>query len=107
MSGLPPTSIDKSRARVGTIDVLRGVAAVAVAWFHFTNGNQQFMSAGLIKSSGHYGWLGVEVFFVVSGFIIPYSLYRGGYRVRLHWRRFVAKRILRLDPPYIAAIVLA
>ncbi|MEO5903218.1 MAG: acyltransferase family protein [Gemmatimonadaceae bacterium] len=48
----------------------------------------------------------MEVFFVVSGFIIPYSLYRGGYRLRLHWRRFVTKRILRLDPPYLATIVL-
>jgi peptidoglycan/LPS O-acetylase OafA/YrhL len=47
----------------------------------------------------------VEVFFVISGFIIPYSLYRGGYTLR-NYPIFIAKRVIRLDPAFIVTIVL-
>lgn len=85
------------------LDALRGIAALAVCWYHFTHGNATFLPDGLLKSSGTYGWLGVEMFFVISGFIIPYALHRGGYRVR-DYGTFILKRIIRLDPPYLAAI---
>ena len=91
--------------RVGTVVVLRGVAAFAVSWFHFTCGNPKFLEAGILKTSGQYGWLGVEVFFVISGFVIPYSLTRGGYRVA-DYGRFLLKRIIRLDPPYIVSLAI-
>ena len=67
--------------------------------------NPAFLQGRLVKHVGSYGHFGVEVFFVISGFVIPYSLYRGGYG----WSDFpifVCKRILRLDPPYLAAIAL-
>jgi peptidoglycan/LPS O-acetylase OafA/YrhL len=67
------------------IEVLRGLAAFSVMWFHFTNGNQDFLQEGWLELSGKYGWLGVEVFFVISGFIIPYSLWRSQYTVKHHW----------------------
>jgi peptidoglycan/LPS O-acetylase OafA/YrhL len=90
--------------RLATVDYLRGIAALAVAWFHFTNGSG-VLHQGWLYRSGRYGWAGVEMFFVISGFVIPYSLYRAGYR-RADFGRFLAKRIARLDPPYFAAIVL-
>jgi hypothetical protein len=34
---------------------MRGVAAAAVAWFHFTNG-AGLLSDGWLKASGAYGW---------------------------------------------------
>jgi peptidoglycan/LPS O-acetylase OafA/YrhL len=90
--------------RLGTIDGLRGFAAFAVAWFHFTNG-APLLPDGWFKSSGQYGWLGVEIFFVISGFIIPHALHRAGYQGR-DFGLFLVKRIARLDPPYVASIVL-
>ncbi len=87
--------------RLGTIDALRGVAALSVAWYHFTHALPQ----PWIKASGNYGWAGVEMFFVISGFIIPYSLHRSGYHSR-DFPLFLVKRIARLDPPYIADILL-
>lgn len=97
--------------RLYHIDALRGFAALAVAWFHFTkNGPTDYEGAGvladLITASGSKGWLGVEVFFVISGFILPYTMAKGGYQLR-DFGTFVKKRILRLDPPYFVAIVLA
>jgi peptidoglycan/LPS O-acetylase OafA/YrhL len=94
-----------SSGRVATVDVLRGLASFSVAWFHFTNGNPGFLSPGLLKSTGAYGWLGVSMFFVISGFVIPYALNKAQYGVN-QYGRFLAKRIIRLDPPYIADICL-
>jgi peptidoglycan/LPS O-acetylase OafA/YrhL len=52
-----------------------------------------------------FGRSGAQVFFVISGFVIPYALDVSGYRVRLgEYGRFILKRLIRLDPPYIAAI---
>jgi len=78
---------------------MRGFAALAVCWFHFTFGQSHWL-----KWSGQYGWLGVETFFVISGFIIPYSLYQYRYSIRDYFR-FMAKRLARLHPPYLASIV--
>ena len=86
--------------RIEIVGALRGLAALAVCWFHFTFGQQ-----ALLRRSGAFGWLGVHVFFVISGFIIPYSMYRSGYRLR-NYLRFTLKRLARLHPPYIASIAI-
>jgi peptidoglycan/LPS O-acetylase OafA/YrhL len=88
--------------RITTVDALRGIASVSVAWFHFTQANAA-LGPGILKSSGKYGWLGVDVFFVISGFVIPYSLNKAKYGHRQFWC-FLSKRIVRLDPPYLANI---
>lgn len=95
----PPT-------RIQIVESLRGLAALSVAWFHFTNG-QGLLQDGWLKSTGSYGWLGVEVFFVISGFIIPYSMCRGAFQFPSHYGTFLLKRIVRLDPPYLVAAILA
>jgi len=85
-----------------TLDALRGIAALSVCWFHFTNA--QFSENLHYHASGKYGWLGVQTFFVISGFVIPFSLFRARYKVGMFFR-FMLKRIARLDPPYLASIV--
>src|SRR4051812_47773396 len=82
---------------------MRGLASFAVCWYHVTHGNAAFLSPGVLKSSGSYGWLGVEVFFVISGFVIPYALQGSKYRIR-DCGTFLLKRVVRLDPPYFATI---
>ncbi|HEX9544090.1 MAG TPA: acyltransferase [Pyrinomonadaceae bacterium] len=90
--------------RIETIDLLRGLAALAVCWFHLTNANT-IAARGILQASGKYGWFGVEIFFVISGFIIPYALHRGDYRLK-RFPTFLVKRITRLDPPYLVSILL-
>ena len=94
--------------RINSLDFLRGVASLAVAWFHlctfhYTSPDGRYYQ--LLRSTGTYGWLGVEVFFVISGFVIPYSLNRAGYQLQ-SYPRFILKRIVRLDPPYLVSIIL-
>jgi len=93
-----------SSRRLGTVDCLRGIAALAVVWYHCTVGSG-VIRGGWLYRSGEYGWLGVDIFFVISGFIIPYSLHKAGYRVT-DFTRFLLKRVARLDPPYFATILL-
>jgi len=97
----PPTGL----SRISTIDSLRGIASLAVCWFHLTNGNPIFLQDGILKTSGSYGWLGVEMFFVILGFVIPFSLHKANYELKF-FGTFVAKRIIRLDPPYLVSIVI-
>jgi peptidoglycan/LPS O-acetylase OafA/YrhL len=54
---------------------------------------------------GSYGHLGVEVFFVVSGFVIPYSMYVSSYKINM-MGRFLLKRAIRIEIPYLVVIVL-
>lgn len=112
MTDLPPVPqpTPEATGRIPILDPLRGLAALAVMWFHFTNGGHLFDGAGLgrwlLKASGVFGWTGVEFFFVISGFVLPYALQRGGYRLR-DYVTFLGKRLLRLEPPYLVSVALA
>ncbi len=89
------------------IEALRGLAALAVLWFHLTNGNPAFLPDGLLKASGEWGWVGVQAFFVISGFVIPHALLAGGYRPEKHLWAFVCKRAWRLWPAFAVAVGLS
>ncbi len=108
MAAPPPTlhphfGALNQRKHIDIIDALRAIAALSVFWYHLS-GFKAWTIPGL-HESGRYGWLGVQVFFAISGFIIPYSLSQVDYRPR-SFGRFLAKRVVRLDPPYLATIVM-
>jgi len=77
------------------LDSLRTIAATAVVLHHFLP--EYYL--GRFK----YGWIGVDLFFVISGFLITAILLQQKAVVpnRLMLvRNFMAKRILRLFPAY-------
>jgi peptidoglycan/LPS O-acetylase OafA/YrhL len=88
-----------------TLDFLRGLAAIFVALFHFTNGSAYLRDTNALKQVGKWGYLGVEVFFVISGFIIPLSMVKNNYSIS-KFKTFILKRIIRIEPPYIITILL-
>jgi peptidoglycan/LPS O-acetylase OafA/YrhL len=92
--------------RLEIVDCLRGVAALAVCVSHFMSGNNGIPRDAFVITAGTFGWLGVEIFFVISGFIIPYSLHRAGYQP-WNYPMFLLKRVIRLDPPYLVAVIVA
>jgi peptidoglycan/LPS O-acetylase OafA/YrhL len=94
-------TIPDTQPRISVINALRAFAALAVAWGHFVAGQGKYL--GL---SGKYGYLGVDIFFVISGFVIPWSLYRSRYVLR-DYGRFMLKRNIRLYPPYLASIAIS
>src|SRR5690349_17798349 len=89
------------------LDGLRGIAALGVIFFHF-NGSLKEHShfSQFLLSALDLGHLGVQIFFVLSGFVIAYSL-RQEKLSCLFVLRFFVRRSIRLDPPYwVAALAI-
>ena len=92
------------------IDALRGIAALWVATFHFYGGVSEGFLRHTFPQPFHgffaHGNSGVEIFFVISGFVIAYSI--RGKRITLgYFGQFMLRRSLRLEPPYWVTIALA
>jgi peptidoglycan/LPS O-acetylase OafA/YrhL len=93
------------------IDALRGVAAFSVACYHITRrtyGPLQERASDCIPSilQGWFdhGWIGVQVFFVISGFVIAYSV-RSARVTPGYVANYALRRSIRLDPPYWTTIL--
>ncbi|MGN5382018.1 acyltransferase family protein [Streptomyces lasalocidi] len=96
------------RTRLAAIDGLRLAAAVMVAAYHFLGtptphfwGRTELRDlAPFLHEISRYGWLGVEFFFAISGFVICMS----------GWGRtpaqFTVSRVARLFPAYWCALLL-
>jgi peptidoglycan/LPS O-acetylase OafA/YrhL len=97
-------------ARFTFVDALRGIAALWVALFHFYGGVTQGTAGPLFWRPLDYffahGNAGIEIFFVISGFVIAYSV-RGQPVTPGYFGRFMLRRSVRLEPPYWVAIALA
>src|SRR5580698_8237216 len=91
-----------SGERLQAVEYTRGVAAFMVMWFHFT----YLLPDGVLRASGLYGYLGVEAFFVISGFVIPYAMDQRDFRLGRDAWPFIMRRIVRLEPPYLASVLL-
>ncbi|WP_430934766.1 acyltransferase family protein [Saccharicrinis sp. 156] len=93
----------KLNNNIPAINALRGIAALMVTMFHLTKGF--FQEDSLIRNTFRYGWTGVEVFFVISGFVITWSMINANYKTR-YFGTFLIKRIIRIEPPYLISIIL-
>ncbi|WP_291730027.1 acyltransferase [Leisingera sp. F5] len=88
--------------RLAEFDGLRAIAVLSVVLFHYFQRSPEFYPYGdsLLPVAG-YGYLGVHLFFVISGFVISISL-RSGTGLQA----FLLKRLLRLWPPLAVCAVL-
>ena len=93
------------RDRLFEIDLLRFLAALSVVFFHYTflaDVGHDIPVAALpdIAQISRYGYLGVELFFMISGFVILLSAHGRSTTA------FVHSRIVRLFPAYWLAVTL-
>lgn len=88
-----------------SLDHWRGFAALWVLIFHANRGKAP-LGVPLIDDFITSGWLGVHLFFVVSGFCIAERTARE-YRAGGNTRSFLLDRLLRIYPPYWAALALS
>lgn len=94
--------------RFELVDGLRGLAALSVVMPHAVglfSYQQESVLTRLFLFLADLGRSSVEVFFVVSGFAIAYSL-RNSAAERFGLGRFLLRRAARLDPPYWAGMIL-
>ncbi len=89
-------------SRLVEIDALRGLAALAVVLFHYTSRfHELFEVSSLPTFSFPYGHYGVNLFFIISGFVIFMTLEKTSRPMD-----FVVSRFSRLFPAYWVAIIL-
>ncbi|MBK8956667.1 MAG: acyltransferase [Saprospiraceae bacterium] len=86
-----------------SIDMLRGLVALLVCLYHFTEGF--FPEDDVFRFIFSRGYLGVEIFFIISGFVIPFTMYKSHYE-HSHAGNFMLKRLIRIEPPYWCSIAL-
>lgn len=90
---------------VSILDSLRAFAAISVCLYHFICTTIGLFSVSTFTFIFTYGKYGVHVFFIISGFIIPYAMYYSNYNLKA-LPKFILKRLTRLEPPYIFSIIL-
>lgn len=94
------------RTKLDSLILLRAIAVVAVCFCHFGYALYAENSYNdLFVFFYNYGKYGVQIFFVVSGFVIPLSLYMARYSSDYYFR-FLLKRFIRLHPPYLVALAI-
>ncbi|MHC2147814.1 acyltransferase family protein [Pseudomonas sp. 210_17 TE3656] len=89
------------------LDGVRAISVALVILFHYASFFPDvFSSSGLIgKSLGKIlsiGWIGVDIFFVISGYLIATILIKNPISSTADYAKFIKKRFLRLMPAYTA-----
>jgi peptidoglycan/LPS O-acetylase OafA/YrhL len=102
-----PSDTPLLRKHMPELDVLRGVAILMVVLFHGLYWSGATTSIPLVNffiKATVGGWLGVNLFFVLSGFLITGILLdtKGSPS---YYRQFYLRRVLRILPAYLAIIV--
>ena len=96
------TPAKKSGTRISELDGLRGIAILLVLAFHFTP------HTGPLHSMVHVfqlGWTGVDLFFVLSGYLIT-GILVDTVGHRSYYRNFIVRRCLRIFPAYYLSLVI-
>lgn len=96
---------NKIYKNIPILNSLRFFAAFSVCVFHFVCTTNGLIYNELIIFIFDHGKYGVQMFFVISGFVIPWSMYNSNYKINKIFK-FLLKRFLRLEPPYIISMIL-
>lgn len=94
------------RGRLPALDGLRGVAILLVLWHNVSAGEYTGgIIARLINLVADTGWVGVQLFFVLSGFLIT-GILLDEKDAPQQLRNFYVRRVLRIFPLYYVALAI-
>jgi peptidoglycan/LPS O-acetylase OafA/YrhL len=92
----------RDRHRQPGLDLLRALAIIIVVIYH-----AGIMGFPLPSRVHRWGWIGVDLFFVLSGYLIGGQLLAELARnERLNFGRFYARRALRIMPAYLVILTI-
>jgi peptidoglycan/LPS O-acetylase OafA/YrhL len=109
MESLPAKTDPLLRPVMPELDSLRGIAIIGVLLLHaFYSSYSSFPFSGLPRvflQATQPGWLGVNLFFVLSGFLITGILLDSKDKPQ-YFRRFYTRRALRILPAYYLLLII-
>ncbi len=95
--------------RLKQLDILRAVAVLLVLGRHMPSPPADSLPASVMAVMGVWqqcGWIGVDMFFVLSGFLIAGLLFREYQRHgRVSLKRFYVRRGFKIYPPFYALLL--
>jgi peptidoglycan/LPS O-acetylase OafA/YrhL len=95
------TNLPQTPRREPGLDLLRALAIMTVMLYHVAS--HGFPLPGI----GHHGWVGVDLFFVLSGYLIGWQVFKVyGHGGAPDWGGFMIGRALRVLPAYLAVLAL-
>lgn len=98
MSSFPSAA----KAKVPALDHFRALAITLVFLFHY----RLFAHPDWVDTIGSFGWTGVDLFFVLSGYLIAQQVFTEVQQDRFSVRTFFIKRFFRILPAYWAVLIL-
>lgn len=93
---------------IAHIESLRGIAALMVVFFHFitfSDGDKLLFESNTIRKISEFGAQGVEMFYIISGFVMMVALKRSNYNIN-NYLIYLTKRVARILPTYWTTILL-
>lgn len=95
--------------RLGVLDGLRGVAVLLVLWYHVWEISWLPAPLPWLQFVPETGFIGVHLFFFLSGFVISYPFLRAQAAAQPlpTWRHFYWRRFVKIVPSYVLSIVVA
>jgi peptidoglycan/LPS O-acetylase OafA/YrhL len=99
-------TIESNRADIRSWTIMRGIAALAVVLFHFkTHVAYPLVSIPLIGPVIQHGDLGVDMFFILSGFVMTYVYGLPAPGTRFDFRKFYTRRFARIYPVHVVTLL--
>ena len=102
MSNISSTVFADTKPHYHLLDGLRGVAALMVIWYHVFEGYA--VAGGTTIDTFNHGYLAVDFFFILSGFVIGYA-YDDRWGKNFTMKDFIKRRLIRLHPMVIMGAV--
>ncbi|NVJ71741.1 MAG: acyltransferase, partial [Flavobacteriaceae bacterium] len=90
-----------SKSHYLILDALRGIAAIIVVFFHIF---EVFANGDHTKLIINHGYLAVDIFFALSGFVIGYA-YDDRWN-SMNLKSFFKRRLIRLHPMIIIGMII-
>lgn len=101
MKNISSAAFADSKPHYELLDGLRGVAALLVIWYHVFEG----FATSPIDQQFNHGYLAVDFFFILSGFVIGYA-YDDRWKSTMNVKNFFKRRLIRLHPMVVLGAVL-
>lgn len=103
MQNISSAAFKDTKPHYELLDGLRGVAALLVVFYHIFEG-LSFAAGGTVITIINHGYLAVDFFFMLSGFVISYA-YDNRWGKSLTTRNFFKRRLIRLHPMIVMGAV--